>query len=115
VRGVRPIVSASHRVVRDGGGPRPDLAEAVDGLAEALRSLNRWMESGDSQTRTEARRDAVRAAALAAALPTEGIGPGTIAHLVQGLARGTLHATGLDAASAQTRLAAQPAPSTTST
>jgi hypothetical protein len=42
-------------------------------------------------------------------------GRGTIAHLAQGLARETLHATGLDAASAQTRLAAQPAPSTTST
>jgi hypothetical protein len=43
-RGLREAVSASHRVVRDGGGPRPDLAEAVDGLAEALRSLHRWME-----------------------------------------------------------------------
>jgi predicted butyrate kinase (DUF1464 family) len=104
VRGVRTIAGASHRVVREGQAPRPDLAGAVDELAEALRSLREWLETGDDRVRAAARRDAAEAAAAGAALVAEGIGPATIAHLVQSLSIEALRATGLDAAGAQARI-----------
>lgn len=104
VRGVRTIAGASHRVVREGQAPRPDLAGAVDGLAEALCSLREWLETGDDRVRAAARRDAAGAAAAGAALVAEGIGPATIAHLVQSLSIEALRATGLDAAGAQARI-----------
>ena len=104
VRGTRTIAGAAHRVVREGGAPRPDLAAALDALAVALRSLRAWLETGTDHVRTEVRRDATRAAATGAALDAEGIGPATIAHLVQALSTEILRATGLDAAGAQARL-----------
>jgi uncharacterized membrane protein YgaE (UPF0421/DUF939 family) len=104
VRGVRTIAGASHRVVREGGAPRPDLAEAIDALVGALGSLRRWLESGDDHVRTVARREATASATAGAALAAEGIGPATIAHLVQALSTEILRATGLDAAGAQARL-----------
>ena len=104
VRGTRTIAGAAHRVVREGGAPRPDLADAVAALAAALRSLRGWLETGDDHVRTEVRRDATRAAATGAALDAQGIGPATIAHLVQALSTEVLRATGLDAAGAQARL-----------
>lgn len=104
VRGVRTIAGASHRIVREGGAPRPDLADAIDRLAGALRSLRGWLETGDDHVRADARRDAAAAAVTGSRLAAEGIGPGTIAHLVQGLSIEILRATGLDAAGAQARL-----------
>ena len=68
------------------------------------RPPRRWLETGDDDVRTEARRDATRAATTGAALDAEGIGPATIAHLVQALSMEILRATGLDAAGAQARL-----------
>ncbi len=104
VRGTRTIAGAAHRVVREGGAPRGDLADAIDALAGALRSLRAWLETGDDHARAAARRDATVAAATGAALDAHGIGPGTIAHLVQALSTEILRATGLDAAGAQARL-----------
>ncbi len=98
VRGARTIAGASRRIVREGGAPRADLAEAIDTLAAALHSLDRWLETGDEVFRDRARRDAETAAVRAGAVPPEGIGPATIAHVVQALALEIRRATGPDEA-----------------
>ena len=54
VRGARTIAGASRRIVREGGAPRADLAEAIDTLAAALHSLDRWLETGDEVFRDRA-------------------------------------------------------------
>ena len=94
VRGSRSIAGAAYRVVREGGGPREDLADAIELLRGALRSLGRWIETGDEALRETTRRDAGWASAAARDLPAEGIGQGTIAHLVATLAAETERATG---------------------
>lgn len=103
VRGSRTIAGAAHRVVREGGAPRSDLADAIELLRGALRSLGRWIETGDDALRETTRRDAGWAYAAAADLPATGIGQATIAHLVSALASATLRATGLDELPGQPR------------
>lgn len=96
VRGSRTIAGASQRIVREGGAPRPDLAEAIDMLRATLRSLGRWLETGDEALRETTRRDAAWAIAVAGEAPAAGIGAGTVVHLVQALAVAARRATGLD-------------------
>jgi uncharacterized membrane protein YgaE (UPF0421/DUF939 family) len=95
VRGARTIAGAAHRVVREGAAPRADLADAVDLLRGALRSLGRWIETGEDMLRDTTRRDAGWALGAAADLPTTGIGQGTIAHVVGTLAAEAIRATGI--------------------
>jgi uncharacterized membrane protein YgaE (UPF0421/DUF939 family) len=94
VRGSRTIAGAAYRLIREGEGPREDLAEAIDLLRGALRSLGRWIETGDDALRRTTGRDAEWAHAAARALPAEGIGQGTIAHLVVVLSSEIERATG---------------------
>ena len=96
VRGVRTIAGASRRIVREGAAPRADLAEVIEALAAALHSLDRWLETSDEVFRERTRRDAETAAARAGVVRAEGIGPATIAHLVQALAFEIRRATGTD-------------------
>jgi uncharacterized membrane protein YgaE (UPF0421/DUF939 family) len=96
VRGTRTIAGASHRIVREGGAPRPDLADAIELLRAALRSFGRWLETGDDALRETARRDAAWVLATAEKVPALGIGPGTVVHLVHALAREIERATGAD-------------------
>lgn len=95
VRGVRTIAGASRRIVREGGAPRADLADVIDALAAALHSLDRWLETGDEVFRDRALRDTETAAARAAAVSADGLGPATITHLVQALALQIRRATGV--------------------
>lgn len=101
-RGIRVVAGATHRVVREGGAPAPELAEPVDALASAIRSLSAWLEHNRDELRTDTRTRALRAAAIAAeARAREGLGPATITHLVQSLAGDVLRATGVRAAEVQ--------------
>jgi uncharacterized membrane protein YgaE (UPF0421/DUF939 family) len=101
VRGVPTIAGAAHRIVREGGAPRPDVGDVIEALATALHALDRWLETGDEVYREATRRDAEAAASTAAAVPAEGIGPGTISHLVQALAAELLRATAPDETTAR--------------
>lgn len=95
-RGTRTIAGASHRIVREGGGPRPDLGDAIEQLRAGLRSFGRWLETGDDALRETARRNASWALATAEKVPAVGIGPGTVVHLVSALAREIERATADD-------------------
>jgi uncharacterized membrane protein YccC len=111
-RGTRVIAGSAARVLRARRAPAPELAIAVEALADAVGAFRGWLDEADERERERVRRRALTAAGRAAQTPTRELGGSTIVHLVQSIAVDLLRATGLDGAEVQRRLgeALAPAP-----